>query len=182
MFNTAGTLDASTASNTVEYNRAGNQASIVGQTYHHLTFSGSNTKTLLANTTVNGTLTVRAGCTFANGGFTVGNPTSTVLETVGGGTGSTISGAGIFTLGGNVTVNYTGAGAITTGATISCPLALTNATTRTFTVNDDGTTTNADLVISGIISTTGNLTKLGAGGLSLSGVNKIGRASCRERV
>jgi autotransporter-associated beta strand protein len=165
-----GALDASTCENTVNYNFAGAQA-VEGTAYCNLICSNSGAKTLNAAMTLTGSLTVNSGVTLAVGAFNIGSPTSTVLETVGGGVGSTISGTGTLTLGGNIAVEYTGAGAITTGATISCPLALTNATTRTITVNDDGTTTNQDLIISGIISTTGTLEKAGAGALTLSGAN-----------
>ena len=53
-------FDATVNPNTVDYNVTGVQ-NIRGTTYHHLTISGGNTKTLLANTTVNGNLNVSAG-------------------------------------------------------------------------------------------------------------------------
>ena len=162
------TFTASTG--TVEYNGTAAQT-VQALAYRNLTLSGGSVKTLAANTSMTAVLTVNAGTTLANGGFTLGSPTSTVIETVGAGNGSIISGTGLFTLGGNVTLNYTGSGAITTGALISCPVALTNATTRTFTVADDVSSSPADLTISGLISTTGALTKAGAGTLNLSGFN-----------
>jgi fibronectin-binding autotransporter adhesin len=126
----------------------------------------SGTTTLGSNTTVSATLTVRAGATLNLNTFTLGSPTSIALEN--GTTASTISGTGLFTLGGDVAVTTpAGTG---TGAVISCPVALTNATTRTFTVAD-ASVTAGDLQISGIISTTGALTKAGAGRLTLSGNN-----------
>ncbi len=92
-----------------------------------------------------------------------------VLNLENGTTGSLISGTtGTLTLGGNVNVVYTGSG--NNDAVISSRVALTNATTRVFTIADEGTTA-ADLTISGIISTTGSLTKSGLGTLVLSGVN-----------
>lgn len=127
------------------------------------------TTTLSTNTVVSNSLTVDKNTTLNLSNRTLGAPTSLTLETLGGGTGSTISGTGLLTLGSNVTVNYTGAGAITTGATISCPVAL--SADRIFTVNDDGSTAGSDLTISGIISTAFGLTKAGAGELTLSGAN-----------
>lgn len=92
-----------------------------------------------------------------------------VLNLENGTTGSLISGTtGTLTLGGNVNVVYTGSG--NNDAVISSRVALTNATTRIFTIADEGTSA-ADLTISGIISTTGSLTKSGLGTLVLSGVN-----------
>ena len=163
----SGTLTTVTAStgSTINYNGTVPQT-VFATAYSNLTISGSSTKTLSAATTINGTLAINGGATLANGGFDVDSPTAITLEC--GATGSTLSGAGVLTLGGNVTVNkITGTGV---GATISCPVALTNATTRTFTVADE-TTAVTDLTISGIISTSGNLTKAGTGTLLLSGTN-----------
>lgn len=157
-------------SGTIEYNASGNQnvTSLLGA-YNNLTISGSGTKTLAASINVASTLTVNSGTTLALSTFTLGAtnaPTSVVLQN--GGTASTISGTGVLTLGGNVTVNkITGTGV---GATISCPVALTNAITRTFTVADE-TTTATDLTVSGIVSTTGAITKDGAGTMVLSALN-----------
>ncbi|MBV5323624.1 autotransporter-associated beta strand repeat-containing protein, partial [bacterium] len=75
---------------------------------------------------------------------------------------------GLLTLGGNVSVNSLGTGA--SGATVASLVALTNATTRTFTVADDGTAA-IDLTISKIISTTGSLIKAGDGTMLVSGAN-----------
>ena len=113
-------------------------------------------------------LTIHEGAELANGGFTLVSPSVINLD---GGCltkGGTISGAGQLTLGGNVIVVNQGTG--TVGASISAPVALTGATTRTFTVADDGTA-SADLIISGIISTTGAIVKDGTGTLQLTRAN-----------
>jgi len=128
----------------------------------------SGTLTLGVACTVNTTLTVNSGAILATGGFAI-SAAAVTLNNAGGGGGATISGTGTVTLGGNVTVSYTGTGSCT-GSTISCPLALTNSTTRTFTINEDGTSNN-DLTISGIISTSGGLTLAGGGTLVLSALN-----------
>jgi hypothetical protein len=139
---------------------------VIATPYNNLTISGSGTKTLAGNTTVNNTLSVKAGVIFALSTFNLGSPTSTVLE-CGATTGSSITGTGILTLGGNVAVNTLGTG--TSGATIASPIAL--GATRTFTVADDGTAAT-DLSINGIISGAGfGITKLGAGTMQLSTSN-----------
>jgi autotransporter-associated beta strand protein len=162
-----GTLTTVTASigSTINYNGTVAQT-VFGTTYFNLTISGSSTKTLSVATTISATLAINGGATLANGGFAIGSPTAITLEC--GAAGSTISGTGILTLGGNVTVNKIDGTGV--GATISCPVALTAATTRTFTVEDETTSAN-DLTISGIVSTTGGLTKSGVGTLLLSGTN-----------
>ncbi len=143
--------------------------------YRNLIISGGggNVKTLSASTILSGTLTVRAASTLALSTYTLTTPTSITLESVGGGTGSAITGPGQLTIGGNITVNYTGSGAITTGASITAPLAL-GAATRTITVADDGFS-NVEFTISGIISATGSygISKAGTGALKLSGTNTI---------
>ncbi|WP_168171904.1 PKD-like domain-containing protein [Algoriphagus sp. A40] len=155
---------------TVEYygNGAGGTSSnqtIGNYGYNNLITSGNGTKTLAANTTANGTVTVRAGTTLALSTFNLGSPTSLVLEG-GATTGSSITGTGTLTLNGNVTVNDANTG--TSGATISAPLALGG--NRTFTVADDSTPA-VDLTVSSIISGAFNLTKDGAGTFTLSGAN-----------
>jgi autotransporter-associated beta strand protein len=131
-----------------------------------ITLNGNKSFTFTdRNGTTSSPLTIKAGSTLANGGYTITSPSGLFLEN--GTTGSTISGSGTLTLGGNVTVtNSTGTGV---GAVISCPVDLNND--RTFTIADDGTTA-ADLTISGIISgSSDDITKMGLGTLVLSAVN-----------
>lgn len=58
--NTITSFTASANPNTVNYSLAGNQT-VKGTTYHHLTISGSGTKTLNAATSINGNLSISAG-------------------------------------------------------------------------------------------------------------------------
>ena len=126
-----------------------------------ITFSGNKVLTSCP-------LTIQEGATLANGSFTIGSPSSLNLVCGGLTAGSTLSGSGAITLGGDV--NVTNAGHGSSGALISCPVALTDGLNRTLTVADDGTSAT-DLTISGVISTTGGLTKAGAGTLLLSAAN-----------
>ncbi len=160
-----GTLTPSTG--TVNFNGSGAQTIpfLSAITYNNLTLSGGNTKSLSANTTVPGILTVNAGVTLANSGFTLSSP-SAVNVYCGAPAGSSITGSGLMTLGGNITVTNAGTG--NNGATISCPVALGAA--RTFTVANDGTSAT-DLTVSGIISGSYGFVKAGAGTMVLSGAN-----------
>jgi fibronectin-binding autotransporter adhesin len=164
------------ASATYEFNATANQ-SMTGlpATVANLIISGSNAaiKTLPATTTVSTALTVRANTILASGGFNL-QPSSVTLETLGGSTGSTISGAGILTLTGNVTLTNTG-GTVTTGAVISMNISTTAA--RSFTVGDDGTSTSTDLLLSGVVAGAGGgITKLGTGTMAVSGLNTFNGA------
>ena len=80
--------------------------------------------------------------------------------------GSSITGTGTLTLGGDITVINKGTG--TDGADIFCKISL--GANRTFTVDDDGTS-SADLTISNVISGAFGITKAGAGTMVLSGLN-----------
>ena len=153
---------------TVNFN-GGNQT-LYNYAYYNVTLSGSGTKSQgVSIVSIYGALTVKAGTTLSKGTYTIGGttpPTSLVLET-GGTFVSSITGTGLLTLGGNVTVNNLATGI--SGASIACPISLLSAT-RTFTVADNPSTVN-DLTISGVISTTGSLTKAGSGTLMLSNVS-----------
>lgn len=125
--------------------------------------------TLSANKTFsNCPLTVFDGANLDLSNNTITNPNLLRLYCGGLSAGAKITGTGILTLGGNVNVLNAAKG--TFGAEISCPLALTNASERSFNVADDGTSA-ADLTISSIISTTGSLSKNGIGQMTLSGAN-----------
>lgn len=97
---TISTVDASTNVNTVNY--AGTGQTVKAVAYHHLTLSGSGTKTLTNVSTINGNLTFGGA---ANG-------TTATNITIGGNLG--IDGTGTFSVAGhNITVN--GATTITSG-------------------------------------------------------------------
>ncbi|WP_396146782.1 beta strand repeat-containing protein [Flavobacterium sp.] len=161
---TGGSLDA--GAGTVNYNNTGAQ-NIGNYVYNNLSISGSGTKTLTANATVGGVLTVNDNTVLALSTFTLGTPSSVVLYG-GATTASSIIGTGALTLGAGLTVLDATTG--TAGATISCPVALSVAST-TISVADDGTSAT-DLTITGIISGTAfGINKTGLGTLLLSGVN-----------
>lgn len=83
-------------------------------------------------------------------------------------TGGSIIGTNRLDLGGNVTVSAAG----TNSAAISTNLGLNGA--RTFTINDNGSTTDVDLTIAGVISdgsVTSALNKVGSGFVALNGTN-----------
>ena len=166
-----GTLTPSTG--TVNFNGSGAQTIpfLSAITYNNLTLSGGNTKTLSANTTVPGILTVNAGTTLNLSTYSLGTPSNIVLG-CGAIAGSVISGVGSLTSGGTVTVNDAATG--TNGALISCPVTLSAA--PTFTVADDGTSAT-DLTVSGIISGGYGVVKAGPGTLVLSGANSYSGAT-----
>ncbi len=146
-------------------------AGIYSYTNLHITGGGAAVKTVSANLSVAAGLTVNAATTLALGTFTLsGGVTSITMQTVGAGNGAAITGSGAITLGGNITVNYTGSGAISTGASIANPVSL--GATRQVTVGDDGTLTNNDFTMSGVISGAAfGITKLGTGALALTAAN-----------
>jgi fibronectin-binding autotransporter adhesin len=141
--------------------------------YTNLTIGGGSNviKTFSANLSIAANLTIRAATTLAMGTFTLsGGLSSITMETLGGGNGAAITGSGAISLGGAITVNYTGTGTIINDASIDNPITLTGS--RLVNVADDGTTTNTDFSLNGIISgATFGLTKQGAGTLYLSALN-----------
>lgn len=130
--------------------------------------AGTTTLASAKNSTAAGSVTVKEGATLALSTFNYGATTApTSLSLVGGAaTGASITGSGTFSLGGNVTVFDAATG--TAGATVSCPVSL--VATRTFTIEDDGTTA-IDVTFSGQISGAAGIIKAGAGTMSLSGGN-----------
>jgi autotransporter-associated beta strand protein len=139
--------------------------------YRNLIISGGsgNVKSLGANTTLSGTLSIKANSTLNLVTYTLLTPTSVTLEVSGGLSGAAITGSGLLTLGGDITVNYSGSGAIASGASIAPPVAL-GAASRTITVMDDGFS-NIELTMSGTISGVSGIIKAGTGSLLLSGAN-----------
>ncbi len=118
---TGGSLTTATGS-TVDY--YGAAQTIRTETYSNLTLSGSNTKSVPANCTATGNLTIGFGVTFrptADLTFTLGgnlanagsldadNGTFQMDITLNGSSNQTISGAGILTEFNNITINNTGA-------------------------------------------------------------------------
>lgn len=162
-FPSGATFSAGTNS-IVNFTNLGTQ-NVGAYTYSNLAISGSNTKTLLGNTTVQIGLTVNSGCTLALGLYSI--TTQAVNLECGATTGSVISGSGSLTPGNSITVTDA-AIAGTSGATISCPVSL-NANCI-IDLSDDGSTA-ADLTISGNISGAFGITKSGLGTLKLSGAS-----------
>ena len=109
MFSSANGTLTSVAGSTVEYNGSAQTVQALG--YNNLTLSGSGAKTLTANTTVGGNLTVGDGVTFTIGGFTFA---VTGTTTIGAGTSGTLS---ITSTGGSKT--FTGLVTVASGATWS---------------------------------------------------------------
>ena len=97
---TPGSNSYTVTNSTVNFNGAAQ--TIPAFTYHHITTSGSGTKTLGGNISANGTVTLGAG-SFADGGFILtanGDVTSTVTH----------SGVGKIVLAGSATNNVSGGG------------------------------------------------------------------------
>lgn len=159
------TFTCGSGTSVVNYITTGNQANIGNYTYFNLTISGSGTKTLLGNTTVNNSLKVLAGTQLSLSTFNI-TSASVILE-CGAIAGSVISGSGVLFLTGNLAVNDA-PGPGTGAANIATPVALGG--NRTFTIADDGSTA-VDLLISAVISGSNTLTKAGAGTLELSANN-----------
>jgi autotransporter-associated beta strand protein len=175
---------------------AGNFTYSTAQSTRGLVKLGTNTLTLDQANTFTGGMTINEGTLkygIANALATTGNvtvnangaSTTATLDLAGnnatigtltmggaGGTSTSVSqvttGAGTLTLGGNVTTDATGNP--TTAASISGNLTL--GANRTFTVADS-TGSAIDLDVSAVVSGTGfnNLTKAGAGTMTLNGTN-----------
>lgn len=172
---TVTTLNASASPNTVNYYRAGNQT-LKAATYHHLTLSGSGTKSTGAITLqVNGTTTVTGTATFNISSTTgtktfvgpvVVNPncswTNTANEPVvfrGGIThnGTTFSsGTGLQTFNTNIQA-LAGGSAMTFGGavTVTGPISLTNNNSNTVTITGtlNGTVAGSSTFVNGTNAT-----------------------------
>jgi uncharacterized repeat protein (TIGR02543 family) len=182
------TLTATAVGNTVNYGFAGNQT-VRAVTYHHLTLSGSGTKTLGGVVTVNGNLTIGSGTTLdvstSNYSLTVkGNWSNGGAFTQRSGT-VTLNGTGVQTMTGattfyNLTLDNSSGLTLNNNATISNMLTLTNGKI----------TTGSNTVIigsSGSVSRTngyvvGNLQKNVATGSTVSRTFEVGTASAYNPV
>ncbi|MBM4165338.1 MAG: T9SS type A sorting domain-containing protein [Ignavibacteria bacterium] len=132
---TKGTNSYSTTNSTIDFN--GSTQVIPSLTYNNLATSGSGTKTLSGNVTVNGTLSLTSG-SFADGGFTVtanGNVENDDAHTgsgkilLSGGTAEhEISGNGPFT---NLHVNDTNGVLAASDITVNGTLTLSNGNITT---------------------------------------------------
>lgn len=119
-----GTFTTNTCTNTVNYNGAGNQ-NVRGVTYCNLATATGGTKTLLANTTVGGTLNIGVGSTLELSTFNISVTGATTVS----GTLNDNSNAGVNTFSSLVTVNNTGAWA-TTAVTTATNLDFRNGITN----------------------------------------------------
>jgi hypothetical protein len=165
---TNGTLTV-VAGSTVQYNGLASQA-IESHVYQNLVLSGNNTKTLSANATVSGNLSIGDGTTF-NIGAAVLAVTGTT--TVGAGTSGTLiisSTTGTKTFTGLVTVN-TGAlwnetvnesivfqGGITNNGTFTAGTAAHTFTTNSQVLTGDFTIPNVSVTAPAVLSNTNTLT------------------------
>lgn len=158
---------------TLQYNKTGSFTSSVEWPATFVALGGvairnSGTISLNAGKTFTSCpLKVYDGSVLAMGANAISGVSALNLYCGASGNGSSITGTGLLTLSGDV--NVTSAGVGTGGATVSCPVVLTNASTRTFTVADDGSGAS-DLTQSGIISTSGSIIKSGAGLLTLTNI------------
>lgn len=172
----SGTKSFTRGTGTVIMNATNTLPSTVFTNFHHFRIAGGVTSLSANLIRISGSLTVDAGTTLAMSSFTLGSstrPPSVTLYCGSSVSGSSITGTGLISLGGNVSVYNLGTG--NNGASISNPVAL--IATRTFTVEDDGTSA-VDLSLGGVLSGTSiGITKQGAGTLLLSGPNTYSGAT-----
>jgi hypothetical protein len=186
-----GVFDASASGTTVNY--SGAAQTIAGGIYNNLILSGTLTKTLGGNVTVNNTFTIPSPITLANSTFTLTIPNTTINSggTLSGGSGNIIAngtiinngtvsaGAGAFTVAGAITNggNFTlGSGNFTASSTFTNNLTFndgnvggTNIFTGLFT--NAGTFTNignAPLEFRGGLTNNGTLVAPGTGTITFS--------------
>lgn len=128
IFSTNGVLTASASGNTVEYNGAAQTVKAV--TYHHLTLSGSGTKTITNLSTVNGNFTLSGTAATTNAGTLAITGTLTA-------TGTTFTNDGTLT----VTAGLAGVGGtFVNSATGTLNYAGSTVDVATFTVSASGNT------------------------------------------
>jgi hypothetical protein len=196
------TLTATVSGNTVNF--SGATQTVKAVTYHHLTLSGSGTKTLTGVTTINGNLTLSGSATAAaaagmkiGGGVTLGSGTTFDASsdthimsgdwTNNGGTFTantstiTFNGIGAQGIGGTTSTTFNNLTVSNSSATISLATAQTVNGTLTIgsgaTLGDDGFTLTAkgNVVNSGTHSGTGKLLlNGGAAAHNLSGSGSYG--------
>jgi len=137
-------------------------------TFGQLIINNSNADvTLASNINIEEGVTIKAGGSFNLSNYNVGDEvalTGLVLEG-GAAIGASISGTGTLNIESEVTVNLAGTGS--DGASLACPVYFESD--AIINVADGGV--DPDLVISGSVSGSNNLTKSGAGELVLSGEN-----------
>lgn len=181
------TLTATANPNTVNY--YGAAQTVKATTYHHLTLSGSGTKTLGGAVTVNGDLTIGAGTT-------LDVSTSNYALTV---KGNWINSGSFTPRNGTVTLNGTGAQTMT-GATTFYNLTLNNSNglvlnnnatiNNTLTLTNGKITTGSNMVIIGTAGTVsrtngyviGNLRKYVATGSNVSRTFEVGTTSAYNPI
>lgn len=139
-------------SGTFEYSRAGAQTVLGAITYNHLEIDGSGTKTLNANTDVNGNLTITAGTLASASTYDItlagswtnngaGFTHASRKVTFDGGAAQTISGSTTTTFHDLTIANTSGNVALSVDATINGTLTMTTgdlviATAKTLTIDD----------------------------------------------
>jgi type IX secretion system substrate protein len=150
LLNGAGTLTASASGNTVTYIKDGGQAIKIptGSTYYSLTIEGTGAKTISADLTISGDLTITSGELDTNSAnLTIG--------------GDFINSGGTFTENSNlVTFNGTGSQSITT---------TTSETFYDFTINKASGTLSlaSDVIVSNTLTMTNGVLDAGANTLTL---------------
>jgi filamentous hemagglutinin family protein len=187
------TLTATASPNTVNYNGAAQTVKAV--TYHHLTTSGSGTKTLGGNTAINGDLLINSGTALTIGAFTSTvtgqttiNGTINITSTTGTKTFVgmvTIGSGGIWNTSANEAITFRGG--LTYNGTTFTPgtgvytfdtnnqtiggnnaIAIPNLTVTGVTLTNNGT-----LTVSSALAGTGGLTQGVGAVLNISGTSTI---------